>query len=93
MFGEFHAGFIGREMRMAGSLFDLRMDATFGSSKRNFQFLFEAMISNVGEGFSLTSFAIGPSFRLGTKSSNNFGFLTILVNMRLKIGDFYEEVL
>lgn len=90
-FGEMHLGFIGREMRLAGSLFDIRMDATFGSNKRNFQFLFETMIANLGEGFSLSSFAIGPSFRLGKKNDDKFGFLTILINMRLKIGDIYEE--
>lgn len=90
-FGEMHLGFLGREMRLAGSQFDIRMDATFGSSKRNFQLLFETMISNIGEGFALSSFAIGPSVRLGTTYDNKFGFLTILVNMRLKVGDFFEE--
>lgn len=90
-FGEKHLGFIGREMRLAGSLFDLRLDATFKSSRRNFQLLVEAMIANLGEGFSLSSFAFGPSFRLGKRESNKFGFLTILLNMRLKIGDFFEE--
>lgn len=90
-FGEIHLGFLGREMRLAGSLFDVRMDATFGSSKRNFQFLFETMIANLGEGFSLSSFAIGPSIRLGKKNDDKFGFLTILINMRLKIGDIFEE--
>lgn len=90
-FGEFHLGFLGREMRLAGSQFDIRMDATFGSRKRNFQFLFETMIANLGEGFALSSFAIGPSVRLGTKENNKFGFHTILLNMRIKIGDFFEE--
>ncbi len=90
-FGEMHLGFLGREMRLAGSQFDVRMDATFASSKRNFQFLFETMISNLGEGFALSSFAIGPSFRLGTNNDDKFGFLTILLNMRFKIGDFFEE--
>ncbi|MDQ3020598.1 MAG: hypothetical protein M3R36_08515 [Bacteroidota bacterium] len=91
-FGEMHLGFLGREMRLAGSQFDIRMDATFGSSKRNFQLLLETMISNIGEGFALSSFAIGPSVRLGTTFDNKFGFLTILINMRLKVGDFFEEI-
>ncbi len=90
-FGEMHLGFLGRELRIAGSLFDVRWDATFGSNKRNFQLLLETMISNIGEGFALSSFAIGPSVRLGTTYENKFGFLTILINMRLKIGDFFEE--
>ena len=90
-YSEFHLGFIGREMRLAGSQFDFRTDATFGSSKRNFQLLMEIMISNLGEGFALSSFALGPSFRFGTTYNNNFGALTILINMRLKIGDYFEE--
>jgi hypothetical protein len=90
MFGEKHFGFVGREMRIAGSVFDLRLDATF-SSVRNFQILFEPVISNIAEGFALTSFAIGPSFRFGKKPDNNFGLMTVLINMRLKIGDFFEE--
>ena len=90
-FGEYHLGFLGREMRLAGSQFDVRTDATFGSDIRNFQLLLETMISNIGEGFALSSFAIGPSVRLGTTYENKFGFLTLLINMRLKIGDFFEE--
>lgn len=90
LYGEKHAGFIGREMRLAGSQFDLRLDATFGGI-RDFQFLFEPLISNIGEGFALTSFAIGPSFRFGTRDNNKFGLLTIMINMRLKVGDFFEE--
>lgn len=90
LFGEKHVGFVGREMRLAGSIFDLRIDATF-AGKRNFQFLIEPIISNIGEGFALTSFAIGPSFRFSKTVNNNFGLITIMLNMRLKIGDFYEE--
>ena len=89
-FGEKHIGFAGRELRFAGSQFDFRVDATL-SGKRNFQILVEPLISGIGEGFSLSSFAIGPSFRFGRKPDNNFGLMTVLVNMRLKIGDFFEE--
>mgnify|MGYP000290362562 CR=1 FL=1 len=90
LFGEKHLGYVGREMRLAGSVFDLRIDATF-AGKRNFQLLIEPLISNIGEGFALSSFAIGPSFRFSTKDNNSFGLITIMVNMRLKIGDFFEE--
>lgn len=90
MFGERHIGFAGREMRVAGSIFDLRIDATL-KGRRNFQLLIEPIISDIGEGFSLSSFAIGPSFRLGTKDNNKFGVLTLMVNMRLKLGDYFDE--
>lgn len=89
--GEVHAGFIGRELTLASSVFDVRINATFGSSKRNFQLLMEAYVSSIGEGFSLSSFAIGPSVRLTKTPDGNFGAVTILINARLKIGDFFDE--
>lgn len=88
--GETHFGFSGREMRLAGSVFDVRIDAML-SGTRNYQFLIEAFVSNIGEGFSLSSFAIGPSIRLGKTKWGNFGALVVLVNARFKIGDYYEE--
>lgn len=88
--GETHIGFIGREMRLAGSIFDTRINATL-SGIRNFQILVETLISGVGEGFALTGFAFGPSVRLGTKSDGNFGALTILLNARMKVGDYFDE--
>ncbi|MBN1632884.1 MAG: hypothetical protein JW917_01815 [Ignavibacteria bacterium] len=88
--GEYHAGFLGREMRLAGSVFDVRINATFGN-RRNFQLLLETMISDIGEGFSLTAFAFGPSVRLTKGPSGNFGVVTVMINARFKIGDFYEE--
>lgn len=89
--GEVHAGFVGRELTVASSVFDVRLNATFGSSKRNFQLLLEAYISSIGEGFSLSAFAIGPSVRLTKSPDGSLGAVTILVNARLKIGDFFDE--
>jgi len=57
--GESHIGFSGREMRLSGSVFDVRIDAMLDGT-RNFQILLETMVSNIGEGFSMSSFAIGP---------------------------------
>jgi hypothetical protein len=89
--GEVNAGFVGRELTLANSVFDVRINATFGSSKRNFQLLLEAYVSSIGEGFSLSSFAIGPSVRLTKSPDGSLGAVTILVNARLKIGDFFDE--
>ena len=88
--GETHVGYSGRELRLAGSTFDLRMDFLV-AGERNFQILFETLISGIGEGFSFTGFAFGPSIRLGTTSSGSFGALTILANARFKVGDFFDE--
>jgi hypothetical protein len=89
--GEVHAGFVGRELTLANSVFDVRINATFGSSKRNFQLLLEAYVSSIGEGFSLSSFAVGPSVRLTKSPDGGLGAVTVLVNARLKIGDFFDE--
>ena len=88
--GETHIGFSAREMRVAGSIFDVRINATL-KGKRNFQLLAETMISDIGEGFSLTSFAFGPSVRLTKTPSGKFGVVTVMVNARFKLGDYFEE--
>lgn len=90
-FAEFHLGFLAREVYIDESLFDIRTDMTFGSSKRNFQWLIEAMVANIASSFARNSFAIGPSVRLGISDTGNFGLLTVLLNMRLKIGDYWER--
>lgn len=89
--GETHIGFVGREMRLAGSVFDTRIDATLAGI-RNFQIAMDIMISQIGEGFALSSFAIGPSIRLSKLSDDSFGVLTVAANVRFKLGDFFDEV-
>jgi len=89
--GEFHAGYIGRELRIAGSVFDLRMDYTFASSLRNWQFLWEAYVSNVAESFGMGAFALGPSIRITKGPNGPVAIVTAMINARLKIGDFYDE--
>jgi hypothetical protein len=88
-FGELHLGVSATHMVVGTSSFDIRMDYLFSTKVRNNQFLFEYLISNIGEGFAKNAFSIGPSFRLGTTNKNKFGFLVILINMRVKIGDFF----
>lgn len=90
-FGEFHAGYFGRELRLAGSVFDVRMDYTFASQKRNWQFLWEAYVSNIGESFGLSSFALGPSIRITKGPNSGLTVVTAMLNARFKLGDFYEE--
>ena len=87
---ENHIGISGRELRVAGSVFDLRLDATLKGT-RNMQILFETFISNIGEGFSLSSFAFGPSIRLGKNNSGSFSVISVLMNARFKLGDFFDE--
>ncbi len=89
--GETHIGFVGREMRAAGSVFDTRIDATLAGI-RNFQIAMDIMISQIGEGFALSAFAIGPSLRLSKLTDDSFGVLTVAANIRFKLGDFFDEV-
>jgi hypothetical protein len=88
---EWHVGWTAREMRIAGAIFDARLNFMVKGEKRNFQVLYETLISDIGEGFSNTAFAFGPSIRLGKMASGSFGVLTVMMNIRFKIGDFFDE--
>ncbi len=87
---ETNIGMFTRESRLVGSVFDFRINATL-KHVRNFQLLFEIMVSNIAEGFALNSFAIGPSIRLSKLDNNRFGLLTAFVNIRFKLGDYFDE--
>lgn len=87
---ETHIGLFTRESRLVGSVFDFRTDFLL-KKIRNFQILIEIMVSGIGEGFALNSFAIGPSIRLSKKENGKFGLITAFVNARFKLGDFFDE--
>lgn len=87
---ETNIGLITRESRLAGAVFDFRANITL-KKIRNFQILLEIMVSNIGEGFALNSFAFGPSVRLSKTESGKFGVITAFVNARFKLGDFFDE--
>lgn len=87
---ETNIGLFTRESRLVGSVFDFRVNATL-KKIRNFQLLIEIMVSNIAEGFALNSFAIGPSIRLSKLDNGKFGLLSAFVNIRFKLGDFFDE--
>lgn len=87
---EMNIGLITRESRLAGAVFDFRTNITL-KKIRNLQILLEVMVSNIGEGFALNSFAIGPSIRLSRKEDGKFGMITGFINARFKLGDFFDE--
>jgi hypothetical protein len=87
---ETNIGLFTRESRLVGSVFDFRVNATL-KKIRNFQLLTEIMVSNIGEGFALNSFAIGPSIRLSKLDTGKFGLLSAFVNIRFKLGDYFDE--
>ena len=89
--GNFNFGFVGREMTLAGSVFDVRINVMMGNATRNTQILAEAYVSSIGEGFSNTAFALGPSVRLTRGPNGSMGVVTVMINARLKIGDYFDE--
>lgn len=90
MFGEYHLGYTGREMKIDDFVFDFRIDATF-PGKRDFQLLTELYLDSPWPGFANKSFGLGPSIRMGKTPSNNFGLISAFINARFKIGDFFDR--
>jgi hypothetical protein len=83
---EWHFGFTGRELSLAGSVFDLRLDAMPKSDVRNPQYLIEILIQKIFGNWGASAFAIGPSIIFSKTASSNLGILRLFVNLRLKLG-------
>ncbi len=83
---EWHIGYEGRELSLAGSTFDFRFDAMFDSDVRQDQYLMEVFVQKIAESWAFSAFAIGPSLTLSQTSEGKFGVISIFVNMRLKVG-------
>jgi hypothetical protein len=84
--GELHFGFTGRELSLAGSIFDLRLDAMPKSDVRNPQYLIEILVQKIFGNWASSAFAIGPSLMLSKTGSSSLGILRLFVNLRLKLG-------
>lgn len=87
---ETNIGLMTRESRIAGAVFDFRVNVTLPKI-RNLQVLVEIMVSNIGEGFALNSFAFGPSIRLSKTITGRLGLITAFINARFKLGDYFDE--
>jgi len=87
---EVNIGLFAREMKLFHISGDLKTNFTI-SKMRNFQVLFEIMISQFSEGFSFNSFALGPSIRLTKLDSGKFALHTVFINVRFKLGDYFDE--
>jgi hypothetical protein len=83
---EWHVGYEGRELSLAGSTFDLRIDAMFDSDVRPDQYVLETLVQKLAESWGFSAFAIGPSITLSRNASGKFGVISIFGNMRLKVG-------
>lgn len=83
---EWHIGYTGRELSLAGSTFDLRFDAMFNSDVRRDQYLLETLVQKIGESWAFSAFAVGPSLTISRDDKGKLNVLSIFANMRLKIG-------
>jgi len=83
---EWHVGFTGRELSLAGSTFDLRIDAMLKSDVRNPQYLIDISVQRILESWGFSSFSLGPSAIFSKTDTGNFGVTGILFNMRIKVG-------
>ncbi|HEY6907226.1 MAG TPA: hypothetical protein VI230_07125 [Ignavibacteriaceae bacterium] len=84
--GEWHVGYTGRELSLAGSTFDFRFDAMFNSDVRQDQYLLEVLVQKIAESWGFSAFAIGPSITMSRTSEGKFGVISVFANMRLKVG-------
>ena len=83
---EMHAGFTGRELTLAGSVFDLRMDFMFNSPVRQNQFVMDISVQKIFDYWAYSSIAIGPSVIISKLKNGGLGFNSFFVNIRVKVG-------
>lgn len=83
---EWHIGYTGRELSLAGSIFDLRIDAMPKSDVRNPQYMLDISVQRIMESWGFSSFALGPSAVFSKDENGNFGVITMFFNLRLKVG-------
>ena len=83
---EWHIGFTGRELSIAGSTFDLRVDAMPKSDIRNPQYLIDISVQRIMESWGFSSFSLGPAAVFSKNDKGNFGVISMFFNMRIKVG-------
>jgi hypothetical protein len=83
---EWHFGYMGRELSIAGSTFDLRLDEMPKSDVRNPQFVIDFLVQKVFDGWGFSAIAIGPSAIIGKDANNKLAFTSIFLNFRIKVG-------
>jgi len=83
---EFHAGYAGRELTLAGSVFDLRMDFMFNSPVRKNQFVMDISVQKIFDYWAYSAIAIGPSIIVTTLKDGGIGLSSIFLNFRVKVG-------
>lgn len=83
---EFHIGFTGRELSLAGNTFDFRFDAMFNSDVRNNQYIIDIIVQRIFESWAFSAFAVGPAVIITKTASGSTGITSGFINIRLKLG-------
>jgi hypothetical protein len=84
--GEWHAGYSGREIALAGSVFDFRFDAMFKSEVREPRYVVDILVQRVFDSWAFSAMSIGPSAIIGRTDTGKLGFVTLFLNARFKMG-------
>ena len=85
-FNEFHIGFTGRELSLAGSTFDFRFDAMPTSDVRQPQYVLEFLVQKIAESWGFSAISLGPSLIFSKDAKGNTAVISFLLNLRLKVG-------
>lgn len=83
---EVHIGFTGRELSLAGSTFDFRFDAMPKSDVRQPQYVMDILVQKIAENWGFSALALGPSLIISKDDKGNTAVISLLLNIRLKIG-------
>ena len=83
---EWHIGYTGRELSLAGSVFDLRFDAMVSSKIRQPQYVCDILVQKIFDYWAFSTIAIGPSAIFSTTRTGSFGVTSIFFNLRIKVG-------
>lgn len=83
---ETHIGYTGREHTLGGSVFDFRFDAMVASNVRQPQYVLDILVQKIFDMWASSAIAVGPSAIVGTTKNGSLGLISVLFNLRLKIG-------
>jgi len=83
---EWHIGFTGRELSLAGSVFDLRFDAMVSSPVRQPQYVLDILVQKIFDYWAFSTISVGPSIIMSHTKSGSFGFTSLFLNLRIKVG-------
>jgi hypothetical protein len=83
---EWHIGYTGRELSVAGSTFDFRFDAMPSSDVRTPEYVIDLLVQKIFDGWGFSALAVGPSVIIGKDSENRLAFTSLFINFRIKVG-------